>query len=203
MAKAEKRASLSYSIEVSTFSCRIGHICKYVNMYLFYIARYTWLCYAHIWSYVWICYSLIRTISVSVLTSFPFNFIGIIDEARKRILHLTLASSSSWYSIIQLRFAPKNMIVLNWVECMWRHVEIVCIQCVVYKSKDNKEWTIQRHWQHLVHKTHYKDKQNKKHNTENWKDEDNMLSYCLCSMLSKFKTKCEYKAKQCLVLSKK
>jgi hypothetical protein len=35
--------------------------------------------------------------------------------------------------------------------------------------KGNQEWTIQRHWQHWVHKTQDKDKQNNKHNIENWK----------------------------------
>jgi len=29
----------------------------------------------------------------------------------------------------------------------------------------------QRNWQHWVHKTQEEDKQNKKHNTENWNDE--------------------------------
>ena len=33
--------------------------------------------------------------------------------------------------------------------------------------RDYEEWTIQRHWQHWEHKTQDKDKQNKKHNTEN------------------------------------
>ena len=28
--------------------------------------------------------------------------------------------------------------------------------------RDNQEWTIQRHWQHWVHKTQGEDKQNKK-----------------------------------------
>ena len=27
--------------------------------------------------------------------------------------------------------------------------------------RGNQEWTIQRHWQHWVHKTHDEDKQNK------------------------------------------
>ena len=31
----------------------------------------------------------------------------------------------------------------------------------------NQEWTIQRHWQHCVHKTQGEDKQDKKLNTEN------------------------------------
>jgi hypothetical protein len=31
--------------------------------------------------------------------------------------------------------------------------------------------TIQRNWQHGVHKTHGEEKQNKQHNTENEKDE--------------------------------
>jgi hypothetical protein len=35
------------------------------------------------------------------------------------------------------------------------------------QSRDNEEWTIQRHWQHWEHKTQDEDKQNKKHNTEN------------------------------------
>ena len=35
----------------------------------------------------------------------------------------------------------------------------------------NQEWTIQRNWQHGVHKTHGVEKQNKQHNTENEKDE--------------------------------
>ena len=34
-------------------------------------------------------------------------------------------------------------------------------------QRGNKEWTIQRNWQHWVHKTQDEDKQNKKHNTEN------------------------------------
>ena len=37
-------------------------------------------------------------------------------------------------------------------------------------QRDNQEWTNQRHWQHCVHKTRDEDKQNKKHNTENYKD---------------------------------
>ena len=35
----------------------------------------------------------------------------------------------------------------------------------------NQEWTIQRNWQHRVHKTQVEEKQNKKHNTENQNDE--------------------------------
>ena len=31
---------------------------------------------------------------------------------------------------------------------------------------DNQEWTIQRHWQHWVHKTQTEDKQNQKHNND-------------------------------------
>ena len=34
--------------------------------------------------------------------------------------------------------------------------------------RDNQEWTIQRNWQHWVHKTQDKDKQNNKHNIENY-----------------------------------
>ena len=33
--------------------------------------------------------------------------------------------------------------------------------------RGNQEWTIQRHWQHWVHKTQEEEKQNKIHNTEN------------------------------------
>ena len=33
--------------------------------------------------------------------------------------------------------------------------------------RDNQEWTIQKNWQHWVHKTQDEDKQNKKHNTKN------------------------------------
>ena len=33
--------------------------------------------------------------------------------------------------------------------------------------RGNQEWTIQRNWQHRVHKTHDEDRLNKKHNTEN------------------------------------
>jgi hypothetical protein len=33
--------------------------------------------------------------------------------------------------------------------------------------RSDQEWTIQRHWQHWVNTTQDKDKQNKKHNTEN------------------------------------
>ena len=35
----------------------------------------------------------------------------------------------------------------------------------------NQEWTILRNWQHWVHMTQGEDKQNKNHNTENYKDE--------------------------------
>jgi predicted transposase YbfD/YdcC len=35
----------------------------------------------------------------------------------------------------------------------------------------NQEWTILRNWQHWVHMTQDEDKQNKNHNTENYKDE--------------------------------
>ena len=31
--------------------------------------------------------------------------------------------------------------------------------------RGNQEWTIQRNWQHWVHRTQDEDKQNKKHNT--------------------------------------
>ena len=34
--------------------------------------------------------------------------------------------------------------------------------------RDNQEWTIQRNWQHWVHKTQDEDKQSKKHNIENY-----------------------------------
>jgi len=43
--------------------------------------------------------------------------------------------------------------------------------CLGYKingrenRRDNQEWTIQRKWQHWVHKTKGEDTQNKKHNT--------------------------------------
>jgi hypothetical protein len=35
------------------------------------------------------------------------------------------------------------------------------------KLSGNEEWTIERNWQHLVHKTQDKDKQHRKHNPEN------------------------------------
>ena len=31
---------------------------------------------------------------------------------------------------------------------------------------DHQEWTIQRHWQHWVHRTQAEDKQNQKHNND-------------------------------------
>ena len=33
-------------------------------------------------------------------------------------------------------------------------------------QRDNQEWTIQRHWQHWVHKKQDEDKQNNTHNTK-------------------------------------
>jgi hypothetical protein len=39
------------------------------------------------------------------------------------------------------------------------------------KTRGNQEWTTQRYWQHWLHKTQNKNKQNKKYNTETHKDE--------------------------------
>jgi cyanate permease len=39
--------------------------------------------------------------------------------------------------------------------------------------RGNQEWTIQRHWQHWVHKTQVKDKQNKK-NTMQYDDKSRL-----------------------------
>ena len=33
------------------------------------------------------------------------------------------------------------------------------------RRRGNQEWTIQKNWQHWVHKTQEEDKQNKNHNT--------------------------------------
>jgi len=37
---------------------------------------------------------------------------------------------------------------------------------VIENRSGNHEWTIQKHWQHWLHKTHYKDKQTKIYNTK-------------------------------------
>ena len=47
----------------------------------------------------------------------------------------------------------------------------ICFSDCLKKPKINREWTIQRNWQHLVHKTHDEHKQ--KQSTTQKKDEHN------------------------------
>jgi anaerobic C4-dicarboxylate transporter len=58
-----------------------------------------------------------------------------------------------------------------WVPCC-----LLVFVCCVFVLWGNQEWTIQRHWQHWLHKTQYEDKQstktqhtktNKQHGTQN------------------------------------
>jgi hypothetical protein len=66
----------------------------------------------------------------------------------------------------------------RWVRVAHLFSYLCCVFCLVrlinvYREnwRSNQEWTIQRHWQHWVHKIQDKDEPNKKHNTDNWTDE--------------------------------